>query len=175
MRKITVIEPKKAASVRTVRVAAYCRVSTEKSDQANSYETQKNYFMNGYSKAPNEEIVEIYADLGSGTSELYRPEFMRMINDCRLGKIDRIVTKSLSRFARNTKECLTALRELKKLGVTVAFEKERIDTARVSDEIMITIMEGLAQEESASISRNIRWSLKRRMASGTLGIARVPC
>ena len=174
MRKITVIEPKKATAVRKIRVAAYCRVSTEKSDQANSYETQKSYFMNSYIKAANEEIVEIYADLGSGTSELYRPEFMRMINDCRLGKVDRIVTKSLSRFARNTKDCLTALRELKKLGVTVAFEKEGIDTARVSDEIMITIMEGLAQEESASISRNIRWSLKRRMASGTLGIARVP-
>lgn len=103
MRKITVIEPKKSTAVRKVRVAAYCRVSTEKSDQANSYDTQKTYFMNSYSKAANEEIVEIYADLGSGTSELYRPEFTRMINDCRLGKIDRIVTKSLSRFARNTR------------------------------------------------------------------------
>ena len=96
------------------------------------------------------------------------------MSDCRAGKIDRVVTKSLSRFARNTKECLTALREMKKLGVTVHFEKEGIDTANVSDEIMITIMEGLAQEEAASISRNVRWSLKRRMANGTLGIARVP-
>ena len=97
-----------------------------------------------------------------------------MLDDCRRGKIDRIVTKSLSRFARNTKDCITTLRDLKKLGVSVLFEKEGIDTARVTDEIMITIMEGLAQEESASISRNVRWSIKRRMQNGTLGIARVP-
>ena len=156
------------------RVAAYCRVSTEKGNQQNSFEAQQVYFQKAYANSDTAELVEIYTDNTSGTSALYRPGFQRMIADCQAGKIDRIVTKSLSRFARNTKDCLTALREMKKIGVTVQFEKEGIDTANVSDEIMITIMEGLAQEESASISRNIRWSLKRRMANGTLGIARVP-
>ena len=173
-RKITVIEPLNLTIVKKARVAAYCRVSSDKSEQTNSYSVQKAYFTNLYADSETEELVGVYADIGSGTSNIYRTEFLRMLDDCRHRRIDRIITKSLSRFARNTKECLQTLRELKKLGVTVAFEKEGIDTARVSDEIMITIMEGLAQEESASISRNIRWSLKRRMVAGMLGIARVP-
>ena len=173
-KKLTVIEPLNPTVEKKARVAAYCRVSSDKSEQSNSYAVQKAYFTNLYAHSETEELVGIYADIGSGTSNIYRTEFLRMLDDCRHRRIDRIITKSLSRFARNTKECLQTLRELKKLGVTVAFEKEGIDTARVSDEIMITIMEGLAQEESASISRNIRWSLKRRMAAGTLGIARVP-
>ena len=135
---------------------------------------QRMYFEKNYANSDTSELVEIYTDTTSGTSALYRPGFQRMMSDCRAGKIDRIVTKSLSRFARNTKECLTTLREMKKLGVTLHFKKEGIGTANGSDEIMITIMEGLAQEEAASISRNVRWSLKRRMANGTLGIARVP-
>ena len=173
MRKMSVIgqsKPKKKKQ----RVAAYCRVSTDKSDQQHSFEMQRSYFQKAYSDPEKAELVEIYTDTASGTSASYRPGFQRLMSDCRAGKIDRVVTKSLIRFARNTKECLAALREMKKLGVTVAFEKEGIDTANVSDEIMITIMEGLAQEESASISRNIRWSLKRKMESGTLKIARVP-
>ena len=173
-RKMTVIEPSVAKPIQKVRVAAYCRVSSDKSEQTNSYAVQKMYFMKLFASSTTETLVDIYADIGSGTSSIYRSEFLRLLDDCRHHKIDRIVTKSLSRFARNTKECLKTLRELKSLNVTVAFEKEGIDTARVSDEIMITIMEGLAQEEAASISRNVRWSLNRRMASGTLGIARVP-
>ena len=173
-RKMTVIEASQPMTVQKIRVAAYCRVSSAKSEQTNSYAMQKLYFTRLYASSSTEVLIDIYADIGSGTSSIYRSEFLRMLDDCRHHKIDRIVTKSLSRFARNTKECLETLRELKRLGVTVAFEKEGIDTARVTDEIMITIMEGLAQEESASISRNIRWSLKRKMASGTLGIARVP-
>ena len=173
--KMTVIEPTVAPQMkRKIRVGAYCRVSSDKSEQTNSYSMQKMYFTGLYANSTNEVLIDVYADVGSGTSSVYRSEFLRMLDDCRHYKIDRIVTKSLSRFARNTKESLETLRELKRLGVTVAFEKEGIDTARLTDEIMITIMEGLAQEESASISRNIRWSLKRKMASGTLGIARVP-
>lgn len=156
-----------------LRVAAYCRVSTDKAEQQHSFIAQQMYFQNKFQCSETEELAEIYADTASGTS-ICRPGFQRLITDCRSGKIDRIIVKSLSRFARNTKECLSILRELKRIGVTVLFEKESIDTAKVSDEIMITVMEGLAQEESASISRNIRWSIKRKMASGTLGVARVP-
>ena len=91
-----------------------------------------------------------------------------MIKDCRKGRIDRIYTKSISRFARNTKDCLKNVRELKSLGITVFFEKENIDTANMTDEMMITIMGGLAQEESTSISQNMRWSIKKRMENGTM-------
>ena len=139
-----------------------------------TFEMQRAYFQKIYANSDALELIDVYTDTTSGTSSLYRPGFQRLMSDCRAGKIDRIVTKSLSRFARNTKDCLTTLREMKRMGVTVHFEKEGIDTANVSDEIMITIMEGLAQEEADSISRNVRWSLKRRMANGTLGIARVP-
>lgn len=97
-----------------------------------------------------------------------------MIKDCRRGKIDRIYTKSISRFARNTKDCLKNIRELKSLGITVFFEKENIDTAKLTDEMMITIMGGLAQEESTSISQNMRWSIQKRMKNGTYKNATPP-
>ena len=174
--KMTIIAPTIAPQrKKKIRIAAYCRVSTNASDQQHSFNAQKIHFMMLYAHSVDYELTDIYADIGvSGTKTVIRPEFQRMLDDARCGKIDRVVCKSISRFARNTKDCLIALRELKKLGVTVAFEKEGIDTARVSDEIMITIMEGLAQEEANSISRNVRWSLRRRMADGTLKIARVP-
>lgn len=174
--KMTVIEPTIAPSLkRKIRVGAYCRVSTDHNDQKHSFEAQRLHFTLLYAHSIEYELVDIYADMGiSGTKTEIRPEFQRMLDDARCGKIDRVVCKSISRFARNTKDCLTAMRELKRLNVTVAFEKEAIDTARISDEIMITIMEGLAQEESASISRNVRWSIKKRMANGTFKVARVP-
>lgn len=175
MPKVTVIpaaEP--IQQPEKIRVGAYCRVSTTKEEQAHSCETQQTYFQQLLSHSPETELVNIYADYGSGTSMTERPDFRQMMEDCRHKRIDRIVTKSLSRFARNTRDCLVALRELKQLGVTVLFDKEGIDTAQISDEVLLTILEGLAQEESASISRNIRWSLQKKMASGSLGIARVP-
>ena len=175
MSKVTVIAAaSQQVSQRRMRVAAYCRVSTTRTEQKHSQELQQSYFQQLLSASDHEELVCIYADCGSGTSTAERPDFCRMMEDCRSGKIDRIVTKSLSRFARNTRDCLVALRELKQLGVSVYFDKENIDTAEISDEILLTILEGLAQEESASISHNIRWSLKKKMAAGTLGIARVP-
>ena len=159
MRKMTAIKQSKPKKKKQ-RVAAYCRVSTDRTEQQHSFEMQRAYFQKVYANSDALELIDVYTDTTSGTSSLYRPGFQRLMSDCRAGKIDRIVTKSLSRFARNTKDCLTTLREMKRMGVTVHFEKEGIDTANVSDEIMITIMEGLAQEEAASISRN--------------GIARVP-
>ena len=119
--------------------------------------------------------VVVKVDEGiSGTSVEKRAEFGRLMEDCRSGKIDRVITKSISRFARNTKDCLQYIRELKSLCITVYFEKENIDTARLSDEMMITVMGGLAQEKSQSISNNARWSYQRSMASGTLRHARIP-
>ena len=111
----------------------------------------------------------MYADEGiTGTREDKRDEFQRLMQDCRRGEIDRIYTKSISRFARNTKECLKNVRELKSLGITLLFEKENIDTANMTDEMMITIMGGLAQEESVSISQNIKWAYQKQMHDGTI-------
>lgn len=174
MPKITVYAPTQMVTKAKKRVAAYCRVSTDNADQKHSYEAQKLYFTRLYQNSKDYTLVDIYADLGISGTRCDRPEFMRMLDDCRCGKVDRVVCKSISRFARNTKDCLTTLRELKRLNITVAFEKEGIDTARVTDEIMITIMEGLAQEESISISNNVRWSLRKRMSNGTMKVARVP-
>lgn len=103
-----------------------------------------------------------------------REDFQRMLRDCRRGKIDLIIVKSISRFARNTKDCLTVLRELKGLGIYVMFEKENIDTAILSDEIMVTMMGELAQEESTSISNNIKWSIRRKMQNGTVKFNSAP-
>lgn len=169
MAEITVIQPTGQPG-RRLRCGAYCRVSTDSEEQLRSFEVQRLRFL---SLAEQAELVEVYTDIGSGTTA-DRPGFMRMLADCRAGRIDRIVTKSVSRFARNTHDCLAVLRELSALGVSVCFEKENIDTARTADEMMIAVMGGLAQEESRSISNNIRWSLRRKMASGTLGVARVP-
>lgn len=166
-----------AAKIRRglIRVAAYCRVSTNSEDQEHYYDAQVRYFTSLYRSSQTETLVGVYADEGiSETSFDKRADFQRLLDDCRAGKIDRIVTKSVSRFARNTKDCLKCLRELKLLGVTVMFEKENIDTARLSDEMMITVMGGLAQEESQSISNNVRWSIQRKMAAGTFRHARVP-
>lgn len=129
----------------------------------------QNYKEKAFENSETEQLVDIYADEGiTGTREDKRDEFQRMIKDCRRGKIDRIYTKSISRFARNTKDCLKNIRVLKSLGITVFFEKENIDTAKLTDEMMITIMGGLAQEESTSISQNMRWSIKKRMKNGTM-------
>ena len=175
MSKMIVIPPTNENGIAKIRIAAYCRVSSNHSDQENSYETQVRYFSNLYNNSETAQLVGIYADEGiSGTSTYNRTSFNKMMADCRRGKIDRIITKSLSRFARNTKDCLKSLRELKELGISVCFEKENIDTTRMSDEMMITVMGGLAQEESHSISKNVRWGFQKRMASGTLGHARVP-
>lgn len=173
---VTIIQPTMTAEQnQKIRVAAYCRVSSDSADQLNSYMAQMRYYENFLAHSETETLVSVYADEGiTGTRMDKRDDFQRMLKDCRRGKIDRIISKSVSRFARNTKECLTVIRELKSLGITVMFEKEGIDTAKISDEMMITIMGGLAQEESTSISSNMRWSAQKRMANGTYKIARPP-
>ena len=169
MPTVTVIQPtiteEKAVKI---RCAAYCRVSSDSEDQLNSFMAQTRYYSRIFDDSETEILVDIYADEGvTGTREDKREEFLRMMRDCRKGKIDRICTTSISRFARNTRDCLKNVRELKSLGITIYFEKEQIDTANMSDEMMITIMGGLAQEESTSISQNVRWSIQKRMQNGT--------
>ena len=130
---VIVIPAHDEIAARKLRVAAYARVSSSSEDQLNSYRVQNQYYSELISSNPDWEMVDIYADEGiTGTSVEKREDFQRMMQDCRKGKIDRILVKSVARFARNTKECLASLRELSGMGVTVRFEKENIDTGTVS-------------------------------------------
>jgi DNA invertase Pin-like site-specific DNA recombinase len=149
------------------RVAAYARVSTDREEQETSFEAQVDYYTN-YIKNNNEwEFASVYADEGiSATNTNKRDGFKRMVSDSLAGKIDLIVTKSVSRFARNTVDSLTAVRQLKENGVEVYFEKENIYTFDSKGELLITIMSSLAQEESRSISENVKWGKRKRFADG---------
>ena len=151
----------------TLRVAAYCRVSSDSSDQLHSYAAQIRKYTTKISEHDGWELVDIYADESvTGTRTDKREDFNRMLSDCRKGRIDKILVKSISRFARNTKDCLTALRELTALGVTVFFEKENISTETLTSELMVSVFGALAQEESISIGKNQRISYQRRMERG---------
>ena len=148
-------------------MAAYCRVSTDQGEQLLSYENQVNYYTNYISENPLYEYAGTYADEGiSGTNTKKRDEFNRMIADCRAGKIDMIITKSISRFARNTLDCLNYVRELKDLGIGIIFEKENINTLDAKGEVLLTILSSLAQDESRSISENCTWGIRRRFETG---------
>ena len=165
MPTVTVIQPTITEEQNIkIRRAAYCRVSSDSDDQLNSFMAQTRYYSQVFENSETEELIDIYADEGiTGTREDKRDEFQRMLKDCRRGKIDRIYTKSISRFFRNTRDCLKSVRELKSLGITIFFEKENIDTANLTDVIMISIMCGLAHEESTSISQTMRWSIQKSM------------
>ena len=149
------------------RVAGYARVSTDKDDQFASYEAQIDYYTKYIQARPDWEFVKVYTDEGvTGTCVRLRPGFNAMINDALEGRIDLIVTKSISRFARNTVDSLTAIRRLKEAGCECFFEKENIYTFDGKGELMITIMSSLAQEESRSISENVTWGMRKRFADG---------
>lgn len=166
MANVKVIPPREKRP-ETLRVAAYCRVSSDSSDQLHSYATQIRNYTEEISKHDGWELVDIYADPGqSGTRMDKREDFSRMLADCRKGKIDKILVKSISRFARNTRDCLATLRELSSLGVSVQFEKENINTETLTTELMVSVSGSLAQEESISISKNQRMSYQRRMERG---------
>lgn len=154
------------------RTAAYCRVSTNLEEQLQSYETQRRYYTEYIRKNESYAFAGIYADEGiSGTSTRRRTEFLKMIQDCRDGKIDLIITKSISRFARNTLDCLNYVRELKGLGIGIIFEKENIYTLDARGEVLLTILSSLAQDESRSISENTAWGIHKRYEAGHYGIA----
>lgn len=152
-----------------IRVAAYCRVSTGDESQQTSYTTQKAFYKDLITRKPGWIFAGIYADEAkSGTNREHREEFNRMIKDAMDGKLDYIVTKSISRFARNTIDSLTCTRELRQLKppVGIYFEKENIDTLDAKGELILTILSALAQDESRSISDNIRWSIQKKFQSG---------
>lgn len=150
-----------------LKVAAYCRVSSSSNEQLNSFAAQNRYYTELISGEGNWQLVDIYADEGiTGTSIDKRDDFKRMLHDCERGLIDRILVKSISRFARNTTECLETVRLMKARGISVYFEKENIDTGKVSGEMLTAVFASLAQAESESISKNMRWSYQKRMMSG---------
>ncbi len=174
MAEITII-PAKERSSEIVRTAAYARVSSDSEDQLNSFAAQIRYYTELLQNSTEAVFVDMYADEGiTGTSAAKRADFQRLMSDCRKGKIDRILTKSVSRFARNTPECLAAVRELKALGISVYFEKEDIDTAEISTEMMLAIYSQFAQEESISISKNCRMGVHKRMMEGTYKTSSTP-
>lgn len=150
-----------------LRVAAYCRVSTDQEEQLTSYEAQCAYYTDKIMTNPEWSLAGIFADEGiTGTSTKKREEFKKMIRLCRRGKIDLILTKSISRFARNTVDCLAYIRELKELKIPVVFEKENINTMKTDSEIIITMLGGFAQAESESISQNVRWGVRQSFKQG---------
>ena len=150
-----------------IRVAAYCRVSTEQEEQENSFRNQVEYYTRFIEEHPEYELVDIYADEGiSGTSTKKRENFKRMIVDCEDHKIDMVITKSISRFARNTQDCLENYRKLKNLGIIVVFEKENISSADTTGELLLTILSSLAQDESRNISENTKWGIRSKFQKG---------
>jgi site-specific DNA recombinase len=166
MPQVKVIQPI-AEQTKKLRVAAYARVSSDSADQLNSFATQVNYYTSYIQSKDEWEFAGLYADEAvSGTTANKRDDFQRLLADCRAGKIDRILVKSISRFARNTLDCIQTVRELKQLGIAVEFEKEDIDTGKMGSEMLLSILGSAAQEESLSISKNLKWSYRRRMKSG---------
>ena len=169
---VTVIEPKKSLIVdkqkhHQKRVAAYCRVSTDSDEQLTSYENQIKYYSEMIAKNPEWEFAGMYADEGiSGTRADKRTQFTKMIKDCHAGKIDMIITKSVSRFARNTVDCLEYVRMLKSMGIGIYFEEQKIDTLKSDSELYLIIYAGFAQSESESMSKNITWSFRKGFEEG---------
>ena len=156
---------------KALRVAAYCRVSTLLEQQEGSYEAQISYYTEKIKSNPNWKMAGIYADDGkSATNTKKRDDFNAMIEDCLAGKIDMVITKSVSRFARNTVDCLQNIRKLKEKNIAIFFEKEGVNTLEGSGELLITILSSQAQEESRNLSENTRWGLVRRFENGIMSI-----
>lgn len=176
MKRITKIEENKALSVKTkTRVAAYCRVSTASDEQLISLDTQKAHYED-YIKSNNEwEYAGIFYDEGiTGTKKGCRDGLNSLIDSCEKGLVDLVITKSISRFSRNTTDCLELVRKLIGLNVTVIFEKENINTGSMESELMLSILSSLAESESVSISENSKWSVQKRFQNGTFIISYPP-
>ena len=174
-KKVITIDAVKSLEEAKLRVAAYARVSSDSTDQLNSFVAQTTHYISLISSNENWTLVDIYADEGiTGTSADKRTEFQRLLSDCRKGLVDRVLVKSISRFARNTKECLETVRELRNIGVTVYFEEQGIDTGKMSTEFMAALHASVAQTESESISGNMRWSYRHRMEKGQFITCKAP-
>ncbi len=171
-RKIIIIpakkeSPQEQAKKRNLRVAAYCRVSTGDEEQLTSYENQKAFYTEKIMKNPDWTMVDIFADEGiTGTSTCRRKQFLRMIRQCRQGKIDMILAKSVSRFARNTLDTISYTRELRSLGIAVIFEEQNINSIHPESEFLIALHAAFAQSESESISANVRWGKRQSIKDG---------
>ena len=172
MPKITMIKPKIKELPVKKRVAAYARVSMDTERLMHSISAQISYYSELIQKNPEWEYVGVYADFGiSGTRIEKRTDFSRMLKDCEDGKIDIILCKSISRFARNTVDLLNTVRRLKAIGIEVRFEKEQINSMSGEGELMLSILASFAQEESRSISENCKWGIRKRFKSGEIGAA----
>ena len=163
--------PQDQEKKKNLRVAAYCRVSTKKDEQLNSYENQKAYYTEKIMANPNWTMADIFADEGiTGTSACKRKDFLRMIRQCRKGKIDMILAKSVSRFARNTVDTLSYTRELRGMGIPVIFEEQNINSIYPESEFLITIHGAFAQSESEGISSRVKWGKHQAMRTGKANI-----
>ena len=174
-REVHYIEPTIRPVTLKLRVAGYARVSSGSDEQQNSFASQLRYYNTIIEENDKWELVEVYADEAvTGTSTEKRDDFNRMLADCRRGKIDRIITKSISRFARNSMDVLRIVRELKGIGVSVLFEKENIDTDKISSEVLLTLFSVFAQQESLDLSANVKKGIRMRMRSGTYVSSKAP-
>ena len=163
-----------AVPARRLKVAAYCRVSTDKEDQKSSIRIQKEHFSSVAAQHDDWLFVGIYADIVSGTKKEKRPQLQRLLADCAAGRVNLVLTKSVSRFARNTTDLLEMVRSLTAKGTDISFERENIDTRTMDSEFLLTILASLAEDESHSISANCRWGLQKRFDNGTYRAASAP-
>lgn len=168
MKNVTRIDQVDLSIFKKTRVAAYCRVSTDSDEQELSLETQRNHY-ESYIKANSEwEYAGIYCDEGiSGTKTAKREGLKKLMEDCEKGLIDLVLTKSISRFCRNTTDCLELVRKLLNYEVYIVFEKENIHTGSMESELMLAILASMAESESVSISENEKWSIRKRFRNGT--------
>lgn len=177
MRKVTKIDATSGThfSQGKLRVAAYCRVSTDAEDQLSSLENQTSHYTNYIKSNPEWEFAGLYFDEGiSGTKKENRLGLQNLIRDCENRQIDFFITKSISRFARNTTDCLEIVRKMTDLGIAILFEKENINTGTMDSELILSILSSLAAEESVSISQNNKWSVRRRFENGTFKLSNPP-
>lgn len=177
MKKITKIDgvQKNTAINSKLRVAAYCRVSTGSDAQLESLEAQKSHYEQYINSREDWQFAGLYFDEGiTGTKAEKRPELLRLVTDCEARRIDFVITKSISRFSRNTTDCLALVRKLQSLEIPIYFEKENINTGSMESELFLAILSSMAEGESASISENAKWSVKRRFQNGTYKLGYTP-
>jgi len=162
-------------NIKKIRVAAYCRVSTDSDAQLESLEAQKTHYENYINSRNDWEFAGLYYDEGiTGTKKDKRQELLRLIDDCKSGRVDFIVTKSISRFSRNTTDCLELVRQLLALHIPIFFEKENINTGSMESELFLAILSSMAEGESVSISDNSKWSIQKRFENGTFKVSYPP-
>ena len=177
MKKVTRLggDVKKKSTAKVLRVAAYCRVSTDSDAQLESLDAQKTHYENYINGREDWEFPVFYFEEGiSGTKKEKRPALLRMIADCKAGKIDFVITKSISRFARNTTDCLEMVRKLLELNIPIYFEKENLNTSSMESELFLAVLSSMAEGESTSISENNKWSIQRRFKNGTFKLSYPP-